>query len=127
MPMQAFTNDTDHFLCVGLVTIAPGMTRDVDSALLQLPESAVSTSPELPAADPLLVLLDAAVAQVVAKLPELSTAELEQLGVMEQTGKARKGVLEPIAELILTRASHAAAQPAADANPPATLTPASGV
>ena len=43
--------------------------------------------------------------EVVAKLPFLSLEQLQELGGLEQVGKARQGILGPIADMLLTRAN----------------------
>ena len=50
-------------------------------------------------------MLKGNVAEVVAKLPELSLDDIERLGDLEQTGQQRKGILGAIAERLLAEAS----------------------
>lgn len=94
---------------VGAAMVLPGETRhfdeqDVPSHLR--PKPAEEAKPEEPN-DPLAELLLCNVKEVTAALAGLSTAEVERLGELEQTGQARKGVLSAVGELLLTRAAQA--------------------
>ncbi|QZA80856.1 hypothetical protein [Deefgea piscis] len=102
-----FTNETERFITVGLTTIAPGQTRDVDETLLPnyQPAANQSESNEADLAYPALhALLASNVETVINALPDLPTDELEALGEIEQMGKARKTILGAVAELLLNRA-----------------------
>lgn len=101
-----YTNEGDTFITIGLTTIPPGQTREVDQTLL--PDYQAPTigevSAELDPHLPLRELLDGNVDTVLTALPDMPTDEIEILGELEQQGKARKTILGAIAELLLNRA-----------------------
>lgn len=99
------SNNTAMPIYVGAAMIPAGETRhfeeqDVPHHLRPVQEAAPVDEP----VDPLVTLLESNVGDVVAALPELSRADVERLGELEQAGQARKGVLSGIAENLLARA-----------------------
>jgi len=87
--------------------IPAGETRHFDEEFVPpeyRPAPTPEPDPEAPTADPLVTLLEGKVAEIVPQLASLGTEDLERLGAMEQLGAARKGVLGPVAELLLDRA-----------------------
>lgn len=86
--------------------IPAGETRHFDASVV--PPEYLPAEPEPveaePVVDTLAELLTGTVAEIVPQLDALGIEELERLGALEQTGQARKGVLGPIAEILLTRA-----------------------
>lgn len=104
------TNHGDSPKFVGGKMIPPGETRVFTEAELPPEYQAPAPVAELPAGgldEPLLLILAATVAQVVAGLPDLSDEELARLALLEAEGKDRKGVLEAITALQLERAEQA--------------------
>lgn len=99
-----YHNDTDKFVHIGPVTIAPGATRDVEDSHIPGHKPAADTAPEA-AADPLALLSAGKVADIIAQIPSLSDADLDRLGEMEQVGKNRTTLLSAIAEALLHRAA----------------------
>ncbi|HQS59974.1 MAG: hypothetical protein B7Y56_03455 [Gallionellales bacterium 35-53-114] len=101
------TNNGAMMLYVGANMVPPGETRDFPESQVphHLRPAPVEVKEETPA-DPLASLLDGNVPSVVAALPELSVEQLEKLGEMEQAGGKRKGVLNALAEALLTRAAN---------------------
>ena len=90
-----YYNDSENAVWIGGQMIPPGCCRMVDASLL--PSDPVPAELEQEN-DPLAELLIGTVDAVLAKLPELSTEEVERLGELEQVGQQRKGILGPIAE-----------------------------
>ena len=84
--------------------IPVGDTRLVDARLLSEPIMAAVSMPEGTAID-LEALLQGTVAEVVLVLPDLSREEVEQLGELEQMGQARRGILGPVADRLLSSAN----------------------
>ena len=96
---------------VGAAMIPPGETRHFDEQDVPhhlRPAPVAEAAPQAPA-DPLAELLKGNVAAVVAALPDLTDADVERLGELEQAGQARKGVLSAVAEELLVRAEAAGA------------------
>ncbi|SFW39528.1 hypothetical protein [Nitrosovibrio sp. Nv17] len=95
---------------VGACIVLPGETRhfderDVPAQFLPPPPEPESIENSVPSPDPLAELLQGKVPEIVAALPALSQADLDQLGQLEQLSAApRKGVLSAVAEEILKRA-----------------------
>lgn len=85
--------------------IPAGDTRLVDARLLPEPVMAAVLTPEGAAALDLEALLQGTVAEVMLVLSDLSREEVEQLGELEQIGQARRGILGPVADLLLTSAN----------------------
>lgn len=105
-----YHNDTEQFVTIGAVTIAPGHTRDVEESHLAKPNTATAAATTEPEADDLAALLNGNAESVIAGLADLAAADLDRLGELEQTGKARKTVLAAIAERLLTLADEAQGQ-----------------
>lgn len=109
-----FTNETDFYVTVGLLTIPPGQTRGIE-ATLHPDYSAPADSPadELVEVDvseldlAMQLLLAGNAESVLAAIADLADEELERLGELEQLGKSRKGVLGAVAEHLLNRAGAA--------------------
>lgn len=99
-----YSNETSGFVHIGPVTIAPGATRDVEQSHIPGYKPA-EEAPAPPVDDPLAVLLSHSIPTVIAGLDGLSRDQLEKLGELEQKGQARKGVLGPIAEILLKAAA----------------------
>lgn len=102
-----YHNTTDKFVTIGMVTIAPGHTRDVENSHINTPASTAAIEPTEPELDALATLLEGKVENVIAAVAGLSVDDLDRLGELEQTGKARKTVLSAIAERLLTLADAA--------------------
>ena len=98
---------------VGGVMIPPGETRHFEDDMLP-PEfrapAEVQAEPE--SLDPLLAVLEGTVAQIKHGLPDLSDEELDRLEMLEAEGKARKTLIEAIAEERLRRAEAKVTPPA---------------
>lgn len=94
---------------VGAAMVLPGETRHFDEQEVphHLRPAPVEEEQVEDTKDPLAELLLCNVKEVTAALAGLSTAEVERLGELEQTGQARKGVLSAVGELLLTRAAQA--------------------
>lgn len=105
MNLKPYFNDTNHVVFLGGVMIPAGDTRLVDVRLLPEPVMAAVSMPEGAAALDLETLLQGTVAEVMLVLPDLSREEVEQLGELEQMGQARRGILGPVADLLLTSAN----------------------
>lgn len=110
----AVTNGGRTTLFVGGVMIPPGETRhfppnQVPTNLREIQAAAVPVPPAAPPAqeDNLLELLDKNTAEIAAKLPGLSSADLARLKAAEDAGKTRKGVMAALAEEELRRAQQA--------------------
>ena len=104
MISKPYFNDTNHVVFLGGVMIPVGDTRLVDARLLSEPIMAAVSMPEGTAID-LEALLQGTVAEVVLVLPDLSREEVEQLGELEQMGQARRGILGPVADRLLSSAN----------------------
>lgn len=104
----AVTNTTQCPIYCGSLMIPAGETREVEEHFV--PDHLKPAAPPPPAstapADPLAELSTMPVKQIVAQIPSLTVAQLETLGELEQAkgDKARKSLLEPIAEELLKRA-----------------------
>jgi hypothetical protein len=103
MSKVPYHNDTDKFVHIGSVTIAPGATRDVEETHLAEYSKPKESAPAAP--DAIADLLAGTAAEVIAKLPGLSAADLEQVELREQEGKNRKTVLAAISEALLNLAA----------------------
>lgn len=102
-------NNTKMPMYVAGLMIPAGETRHFEENQVpsHLRPAPVADAVDAPA-DPLVELLDHKVADVAAALAELSDADLETLGSMEQAAEnPRKGVLHAIAEETLRRADAA--------------------
>ena len=104
MISKPYFNDTNHVVFLGGVMIPVGDTRLVDARLLSEPIMAAVSMPEGTAID-LEALLQGTVAEVMLVLPDLSREEVEQLGELEQMGQARRGILGPVADRLLSSAN----------------------
>lgn len=107
-----FTNETDTYLTIGTVTIAPGMTRDVEETLHPdyKPAQVEAETGEVDIVD---VLLSGPVDELLKCLPELSDEDLDRLDDKEQQAASpRSEVLTAVSALQLTRAD-ASQQPVA--------------
>jgi len=103
------TNNSAMSIYVGSAVIPPGETRhfeleDVPLHLQPAPVEEVAVEVE---ADPLAELLEGNVTSVVAALDDMTLADIERMGDLEQAGQARKGVLSAVAEALLARAEAA--------------------
>jgi hypothetical protein len=99
-----YTNETDKFVHIGSVTIAPGATRDVEDSHIPgytPPASTTNESPENPLARIAVLSVDKAKAQ----LKNLTDGELAQLGDLEKAGQQRKTLINAIADELLQRAA----------------------
>ena len=105
MISKPYFNDTNHVVFLGGVMIPVGDTRLVDARLLPEPVMAAVSTPEGAAAIDLEALLQGTVAEVMLVLPDLSREEVEQLGELEQMGQARRGILGPVADRLLSSAN----------------------
>ena len=105
MKLVPFFNDAGHVVFMGGVLVPAGDTRLVDARLLADVEAPVSAGLDAEAGIDLEALLHGNVGEVVATLPFLSLEQLQELGGLEQVGKARQGILGPIADMLLTRAN----------------------
>jgi len=102
---KAVENKTAMPIYVAGMMIPPGETRLIEDDMLP-PEHRTeepTKEPEAPK-DPLVELAEGNVKSVLAAIGELSDEDLARLQVIEFEGKARKGVLEGIAEEGLKRA-----------------------
>lgn len=102
-------NDTAMPIYVGASMIPPGETRHFEEADVPhhlRPQAEEAKTQDTPP-DPLIELLKGNVQSVVAALPDMAAADIEQLGELEQQGQARKGVLSAIAEILLAKAGAA--------------------
>lgn len=94
---------------VGSTMILPGETRHFDEQ--DVPHHLRPQKEEQAAApvidDPFAELLKGTVKDVVVALAGMTTADIEQLGELEQQGQQRKGILSAIAELLMNRAANA--------------------
>lgn len=101
-------NNTGIPIYVGTAMILPGETRHFDEQDVPHHLHPVKPEPEVvdeTPGDPFADLLKGKVADVVAALRDLSDADLERLGEVEQLSEnPRKGVLAAVAEEILKRA-----------------------
>lgn len=104
MKQIPYFNEAVTTIFIGGVMVPAGESRLVDARLVPQQQS-VAPDPER--VDILAELLKGTVAEVLAKLSELTPDELGRLGELEQVGQARKGILGPIAETILATASKA--------------------
>ena len=95
-------NHTEMPIYVGVSMILPGETRHFDPQ--DVPHHMRPSEEEIAALeDPMAELAGGTVADAVARIPTLSLPDLERLGELEQTGKARVTLLSAIAEEILNR------------------------
>ena len=103
------TNHGKTHLAVGSTLIPPGETRHFEEQDVPhyLRPNAPAEKPADPPVDPLAEILNGNVASVVAALNGMLFTDIERLGELEQQGQARKGVLGPIADRLLQRASMA--------------------
>ncbi|MCE5182370.1 MAG: hypothetical protein LLG15_11260 [Betaproteobacteria bacterium] len=104
----AVTNNTQMNMHVGSNIVPPGETRDFPES--QVPHHLRPVDAEEPEKkeeqiDLLAEMLSSKVADIIAKIPSLSDADLERLGEMEQVGKSRTTLLSAIAEALLHRAA----------------------
>lgn len=100
-------NDTAAPIFVAGRMIPPGEGRDVPESAFA-PEPAKVIEPVADADAPLRELLGGSVADVKAKLPDLTQEALDRLSDLEGEGKhPRKGVLEALADEKLKRAAAA--------------------
>lgn len=111
MSRKPYTNTTQADIYVGNVRIPAGGTRTVDSNLLP----AEPTAEASPTADPLTALAGGKVTEVIAALPGLDEARLEQLAEIERGGKNRATLIEAIELAKLERVDQAAAAQSAAA------------
>lgn len=103
------TNNGTTYLAVGSTLIPPGETRHFEEQDVPhyLRTAAEEAKQEEAPVDPLAELLKGNVASVSAALAELSDADIERLGELEQTcANPRKTLLSAIAEALLTRAAN---------------------
>lgn len=99
------SNDGQSVIFVGGRMIPPGEVVLFEEHELPAEYRApAEPSAEVPPEDPLAVILDMKVADVVNGLGALDDQDLAKLGELEAAGKARKGVLEAVAEEQLARA-----------------------
>ncbi|MDH5394604.1 MAG: hypothetical protein OEY11_15580 [Gammaproteobacteria bacterium] len=102
MSKVPFHNPKKHAVHIGLVTVMPGGTRDVD------PRDIPDYKAEQPAAEAVtsvLDLLDLSIPKITAYLPEVSSEELSELRDAETKGNTRIGVISAIDAEILKRSS----------------------
>ena len=102
-------NNTAMTIYVGATAILPGETRHFEED--EVPHHLRPAQPEeeAPAAknDPLAELLKGGVKDVVAALNGMLLTDIERLGVLEQQGQARKGILGVIADIQLKAGAQA--------------------
>jgi len=100
------TNDTAMPIYVGAAMIPPGETRhfEEDDVPHHLRPQVAEIKTEDTPLDPLAELLKGTVPSVVLALPDMSIADIERLGDLEQQGQGRKGILSAIAEIMLAKA-----------------------
>jgi hypothetical protein len=92
------TNHTESNMHVGGSVLRPGETQLVEPHLVPPGMGEISTQAnDEPPVDPIAELAKGTVAYIIAALPGLTRFDLDELDAYEQTGKARKGVLEAIA------------------------------
>ena len=108
MDKIAIENKTNAPMWVGSRMIPAGEFGHFDAH--ELPPHLRPDTPKLqqaPAPDPVAELAGKSVAEIRAAVPDLSDEDLARLGDIEQGkgAKARKGVLEAIAEVTLARAA----------------------
>lgn len=98
---------------VGGVMIPPGETRHFEDDMLP-PEfrAPAEGQAEPEALDPLLAVLGGTVDHIKLGLPDLGDEELDRLEMLEAEGKARKTLIEAIAEERLRRAEAKVTPPA---------------
>jgi hypothetical protein len=99
-----YTNETDKFVHIGSVTIAPGATRDVEDSHIPgytPPNSVALEAPE----NPLVKILALSVEKAKAELKSLTDDQLAQLGDLEKAGHQRKTLINAIADELLQRAA----------------------
>lgn len=99
---RPWTNTTDRIQHLGGKMIRPGATRDVEETLL--PGFAPAAAAVEPDMDAVLELLEGSVDTVKEAVPRLENEDLDRLEAAEIAGKARKGVLEAVANERLERA-----------------------
>lgn len=91
-------NNTERAESIGGILLRPGESRMIDEQLVpdqwKPKPQAEATEAE---ADPLDVILDGNVAEVIDSLADLDVAQLDALADREHAGKNRKGVTEAIA------------------------------
>lgn len=98
---------------VGGVMIPPGETRHFEDDMLPPEFRAPAEVQEEPEAlDPLLAVRNGTVDHIKLGLPDLNDEELDRLEMLEAEGKARKTLIEAIAEERLRRAEAKVTPPA---------------
>lgn len=102
------TNNTQNYLPVGATLIPPGETRHFEEEDVphHLRPNAPTDKPAEPPVDPLVELLKGNVPSVVAALDGMLIADIERLSEIEMQGQYRKGVLGPIAAILLNNAQN---------------------
>lgn len=103
MEFVPFHNKKPYAIFVGNTLIPADETRLVDQRLVSVQNAAKEIAIENQ--DPLLELLKNPIQAVIAALPDLTIEEITRLGELEQQGQARKGVLGPLAEILLIQSS----------------------
>lgn len=101
MVLKVIENKGDSPMYVMGRMIGPGCAETVD--MPPDAEDEVVLAPEAPE-NPLAVLLERPVKEVVSALDGLSDDELTDIEALEAAGQARKGVLKAVMELKLVRA-----------------------
>lgn len=98
-------NESEMPMYVNSSMILPDETRHFDEA--DVPHHLRPANADVPAVDSeedaLAELANGSVQAAIDQLPKLSTVDLDRLGELEQTGKARVTLLSAIAEEILNR------------------------
>lgn len=107
MKKVPFTNTSDSFRNIGGVLIAPGSTRPVDARLLSgYGKTKPGQRPAKQHSDPILVLLDRKVPDIVPELPRLTSAQFDKLQQAERDGnKTRKTLKTAFDEEFARRAA----------------------
>jgi len=104
------SNNTAMPIYVGSNMVPPGETRDFPES--QVPPHLRPADTDAPAvtghAPRLALLLDESVSGVLAKLPELSDADIAALIEMEESGQARKTLLPELNKALAERSLDAA-------------------
>lgn len=94
---------------VGSDIVPPGETKDFPESRVPRHLRPAEPVKEQPAAstinETLVELLKGSVKNISAALTDMSTAEVEMVGEMEQKGQNRKGVLAAVSTLLLARAA----------------------
>ncbi|PHS70529.1 MAG: hypothetical protein COB22_07845 [Cycloclasticus sp.] len=109
MPLVAFTNTKKHTVYVGNKSIKAGETREVEEALS--PNFQPAPTEAVDEIDPLETILSGNVEAVLAFATKSSDDDLHALQDMEEESEApRKGVLEGLLKIALSRADLGAAE-----------------